>query len=267
VGCNHKPGSGNAKARQQDQVEFGQTDWTSQEDFGRDYWDNGILAEHEAEYGVGSFDVMAEMDFKPCVTLPMTLNYEEIEMPDTKTTETKPAKAKAEKKELPGKAPNEVPPPRSAKSKALPGGKCRCGCGKAVGRTSTFAQGHDAKFVSKLIEKITAGELTEAAAIKETGEVSEALCGKLQKAIENAATAKDKAAAAAKAKADKAAEVVRIKAEAKAKVDAAKIAKAEAEKAKPASETSKDVPDEDDDEDTEDDDLDLEDESDEDDDF
>lgn len=71
VGCSHKPGSGrNAKARFQDQVEFGKTEWTSQFAFAHDYWDNGILEEHEAENGVGSFDVFVEMEFKPCVKLP-----------------------------------------------------------------------------------------------------------------------------------------------------------------------------------------------------
>jgi len=49
-----------------DQVEFGKTDWASKYAFAYDYWDNGILEEHEAEHGVGSFDVMAEMDFQPC---------------------------------------------------------------------------------------------------------------------------------------------------------------------------------------------------------
>jgi hypothetical protein len=50
----------------QDQVEFGKVDWPTKYDFAHDYWDNGILEEHEAENGVGSFDVMQEMDFAPC---------------------------------------------------------------------------------------------------------------------------------------------------------------------------------------------------------
>jgi hypothetical protein len=49
-----------------DQVEFGKIDWPTQYAFAHDYWDNGILAENEAENGVGSFDVFQEMDFKPC---------------------------------------------------------------------------------------------------------------------------------------------------------------------------------------------------------
>lgn len=73
VGCNHRPNSRTRRTGhfQQDQVEFGKTDWASQYDFAHDYWDNGILEEHEAENGVGSFDVMQEMEFKPCVTIPV----------------------------------------------------------------------------------------------------------------------------------------------------------------------------------------------------
>lgn len=66
VGCSHKPGSGRSKSQFQDQVEFGQIDYPTKFDFAHDYWDNGILEESEAENGVGSFDVFAEMDFKPC---------------------------------------------------------------------------------------------------------------------------------------------------------------------------------------------------------
>jgi hypothetical protein len=49
-----------------DQVEFGKIDWPTKYDFCHDYWDNGILSEHEAENGKGSFDVWQGMDFKPC---------------------------------------------------------------------------------------------------------------------------------------------------------------------------------------------------------
>jgi hypothetical protein len=49
-----------------DQVEFGKIDWPTKYDFCFDYWNNGILEEHEAENGPGSFDVWQGMDFKPC---------------------------------------------------------------------------------------------------------------------------------------------------------------------------------------------------------
>lgn len=222
VGCQHKPGSGKSKAVQQDQVEFGKAEWFSQEDFARDYWDNGILAEYEADNGEGSFDVFAEMDFKPCVTIPTaTNNQKENEMSATDPGEhagakTTKAAAKKDVKALPGKAPNEVPPPRSPKSKALPGGKCRCGCGREVGRTSTFAQGHDAKFVSALLAKVQSGGMTQADAVKETAEVSDALKGKMEKALQNAADGATKKADADKIKADKAAKRELVKAAAKA---------------------------------------------------
>src|ERR1700761_5196569 len=62
AGCSHNPNSGRGRYAKQEQVEFGETAWTSQEAFGRDYWNNGILEEHEAEHGEGSFDVLQEMD-------------------------------------------------------------------------------------------------------------------------------------------------------------------------------------------------------------
>jgi len=59
----------------QDQVEFGETDWTSKYDFAHDYWDNGILSEWEAENPGEKFDVFQEMDFKPCTSsLPVSAN-------------------------------------------------------------------------------------------------------------------------------------------------------------------------------------------------
>jgi hypothetical protein len=223
VGCSHKPGSGKSKAQHQEQVEFGQIAWLSQHAFAHDYWDNGILDEHEAEHGAGSFDVFVEMDFKPCVTIPKYSDQEVTEMADAKADKaTKPAKPA---KDLPGKAPNEVPPPRSSKSKALPGGKCRCGCGAEVGRTSTFAQGHDARFVSKLVQEVVAKRMTREAAIVETTQVSDALTGKLTKALDNAVTSAASKAEAAKAKAEKAEKAAAIKAAQKAKTQAAKDAK------------------------------------------
>lgn len=71
AGCSHHPNSGRKNARQQDQVEFGSIAYPSQFQFAYSYWNNGILEEHEAEYGKGSFDVFQEMDFKPCVTIPV----------------------------------------------------------------------------------------------------------------------------------------------------------------------------------------------------
>lgn len=66
--CSDKPGkrAGRGGHWAQDQVEFGKTDWPTKFDFMYDYWNNGILEEHEAEYGVGSFDVAQGMDWKPC---------------------------------------------------------------------------------------------------------------------------------------------------------------------------------------------------------
>lgn len=49
-----------------DQVEFGKVDWPAKYDFCFDYWNNGILEEHEAENGPGSFDVWQGMEFRPC---------------------------------------------------------------------------------------------------------------------------------------------------------------------------------------------------------
>ena len=43
-------------------------DWPTKYAFMYDYWNNGILEEHEAEHGEGSFDVAAEMDWKPCTS-------------------------------------------------------------------------------------------------------------------------------------------------------------------------------------------------------
>jgi hypothetical protein len=48
----------------QDQVEFGNIDYPTKYAFAYDYWNNGILEEHEAEFG--PMDVMVEMDFQPC---------------------------------------------------------------------------------------------------------------------------------------------------------------------------------------------------------
>jgi hypothetical protein len=80
AGCSHNPESGRSKYAKQSQVEFGKADWTSKYAFAHDYWNNGILDEYEAENGEGTFDVMQEMDFKPCTKA----------LPDTE--DTKPAK-------------------------------------------------------------------------------------------------------------------------------------------------------------------------------
>jgi hypothetical protein len=87
AGCNHKPGSGRNAHYQQDQVEFSQIDWPTKYAFAHDYWDNGILEESEHELGIGSFDVFAEMDFKPCTkSLPVgSAPVAEAEVPATKT--------------------------------------------------------------------------------------------------------------------------------------------------------------------------------------
>lgn len=66
AGCADIKRGNKGRFRRSDQVEFGTTDWPTQYAFAYDYWDNGILAENEAENGEGSFDVFQEMDFKPC---------------------------------------------------------------------------------------------------------------------------------------------------------------------------------------------------------
>lgn len=42
---------------------------------------------------------------------------------------------------------------------ASPATKCACGCGRAIGRKSTFAMGHDAKMVSLLAADLATGNL------------------------------------------------------------------------------------------------------------
>lgn len=66
-----------------DQVEFGKIDWPTKYDFCHDYWDNGILSEHEAENGEGSFDVWQGMDFKPCCNA-LPEGGKEVAKPKTK---------------------------------------------------------------------------------------------------------------------------------------------------------------------------------------
>jgi hypothetical protein len=90
AGCSHNPESGRSKYAKQSQVEFGKADWTSKYAFAHDYWNNGILDEYEAENGEGTFDVMQEMDFKPCTkTLPDT---DPTPFFSPENTDTKPAK-------------------------------------------------------------------------------------------------------------------------------------------------------------------------------
>lgn len=215
AGCQHRPGSSRrSHASQQDQVEFGKVDWASQYEFCYDYWNNGILEEHEAENGVGSFDVFQEMDFAPCTKgLPERADLvpmEDTEMTENKAKASKPAGAPRGKatggspaKSAPlGKAPGEVPAPTAhlkASGKSLDG-KCRCGCGEKVGKGSTFRQGHDARWISKIAAQVTEGKVTKDTALGHVKEVSDALHGKLVKALAAAQSKADKAAQAARAK-------------------------------------------------------------------
>jgi len=179
------------------QTDDGSFEWTSKEAWGADHWLD-INAEMEAE-GQPLYDWQdSDLRWFPCVTL------RDTETDTEEGTEMAEKTTKAEKKELPGKAPNEVPAPRSSKSKALPGGKCRCGCGRDVGKASTFAQGHDARFVSQLLVQIGDGKLTVDAARKEVATISEPLLNKLNKAIENADKAVEAKEQAARDKAAKA---------------------------------------------------------------
>jgi hypothetical protein len=250
AGCNHKPGSGRGGPQRQDQVEFGKVNWTSQEAFGFDYWNNGILEENEADSGPGSFDVFQDMEFKPCVDLPVheqsfadhvlaglppvrwngvKVTHDEVrhysdgdsiavvdgsreDCPNCNPKENEVAQNKAPRgkatggnatKETLGKAPGEVPAPTAhlaTKGHAIDG-KCRCGCGQVVGKGSTFKQGHDARWISNLVAKVVSGDLTEAHAAKETGEVSSNLKVKLEKAVTLAKAKAEKSRLAAEAKA------------------------------------------------------------------
>lgn len=108
----------------------------------------------------------------------------------------------AEEKKTIGKAPGEVPAPTAhlkGKGKSLDG-KCRCGCGQSVGGKSTFRQGHDARWVSRLVAEVLQDKLPRDEAMKRATEVSEALGSKLDKAVTRGLDAK---AAREKAKADK----------------------------------------------------------------
>jgi hypothetical protein len=200
LGCQHRAGSRPGGPFRQDQVEFGKTDWTSAHAFAYDYWNNGILDEYEDEHGKGSFDVFVEMDFAPCTkTLPR--NDKENEVSETKKAPR--GKAAGGDNKVLGSAPGEVPAPTAHlanKGHALEGGLCRCGCGGKVGKGSTFKQGHDARWVSKLVARVTSGQVTKAEALKEAKAVSEALHGKLGKALDLAAIKAEKAKAAAAAK-------------------------------------------------------------------
>jgi hypothetical protein len=75
---------------------------------------------------------------------------------------------------------------------------CHCGCGQPT--KSKFAQGHDARFVSQLVGRFKAGELTRAQALAQATKVSERLGAKATRSLEIAAEAK---AAEKKAKAPK----------------------------------------------------------------
>src|ERR1700751_3363226 len=66
AGCADIKRNARKRGNRQDQVEFGKIDWATKYDFCHDYWDNGILEEHEAEWGPGTFDVTQSMVFEPC---------------------------------------------------------------------------------------------------------------------------------------------------------------------------------------------------------
>lgn len=169
AGCNHKPGSRTRRTgvQQQDQVEFGKVDWPTRTAFCYDYWNNGILDEHEAEHGPGSFDVLQCMDFAPCTkALPWGSrdNMEEDKVADSTI----------------GKPVGSVPAPSAhLKSNALPGGLCRCTCGNKVGRGSTFKQGHDARWISDMVQLVANKKLSRKDAARQVGEVSDKLAAKL----------------------------------------------------------------------------------------
>ena len=68
AGCADIKRNNKGSYRRSDKVEFGKVDWPTKYAFMYDYWNNGILEEYEAEHGEGSFDVAAEMDWKPCTS-------------------------------------------------------------------------------------------------------------------------------------------------------------------------------------------------------
>lgn len=90
----------------------------------------------------------------------------------------------------------------TTKTKAGPellGGPCKCGCGQQTQRkTASFVRGHDSRLVRQYRERVEAGELTKAQAVREVGKVSPTLGKKLARFIDNRA-AKAKEAARAKA--------------------------------------------------------------------
>ena len=56
AGCADIKRNNKGSYRRSDQVEFGKVDWPTKYAFMYDYWNNGILEEHEAEHGEGSFE-------------------------------------------------------------------------------------------------------------------------------------------------------------------------------------------------------------------
>lgn len=95
---------------------------------------------------------------------------------------------------------------------------CRCGCGRTC--LGTFAQGHDARWVSLMKAAVLAGDTTDDMALAEVLAVSGKLHDKLRHSLDlhAAAVAKRETAQAqaAQAKADKAAADKQAKADAKA---------------------------------------------------
>lgn len=89
------------------------------------------------------------------------------------------------RKNLPGKAPGQVPAPSAHKSAQRP--LCTCGCGlKVASKSSKFRQGHDARYVSKLVAMVLAGETTADNAIDKAHLVSIKLGDKTEKAVSRA---------------------------------------------------------------------------------
>lgn len=82
---------------------------------------------------------------------------------------------------------------------------CACGCQAHVQRPQAkFVRGHDSRLVRQYRERVEAGELTKAAAMKEVGKVSPTLAKKLGRFLDNRAARAKAAKAAEKAAAPKA---------------------------------------------------------------
>ncbi len=71
--------------------------------------------------------------------------------------------------------------PKAKTTKVATLGKCLCGCGKSV--KGQFAQGHDAKLHSKVLDAIDAGKKLPAALIKTSGAYIKSRWPKLKAAL------------------------------------------------------------------------------------